>query len=75
MDRFYVKQDDYELANEWFDAVSQIPNDTDEGIIRTISGLAETLVELNIKHEQIRKVEELSATHRSLLLKEQTNAL
>ncbi|MDR2921239.1 MAG: hypothetical protein LBV72_17985 [Tannerella sp.] len=67
---FYIKQDDYESANEWFDTARQIPNDTDEGIIRTISGLTETLVELNIEHEQIRKAEELSATHRHLLLKE-----
>lgn len=66
---FYVEQDDFESANEWFDAVRQIPNDTDEGIIRTLSGLTETLVELNIKHEQIQKAEALSTSHRDLLLK------
>ena len=66
---FYVEQDDFESANEWFDAVRQIPNDTEESIIRTVSGLTETLVELNIKHEQIQKAEALSATHRDLLLK------
>lgn len=66
----YIQQNNYESANKWLDALSQLPNHADESILRIISCQTEALVELNIKHKQIASAETLCASHRKWLPKE-----
>lgn len=63
---FYIRQDDINSAEEWFKAILQMPR-ADNGIILTISGLAEKLIDFAIEHKQIDKAEKWGVIHQELL--------